>query len=103
MQKDLKKYKDKDDFAEQLKRELFYYFGSKYEWEVIITTWTTHITMTELDRLNIEKEERIKKYGREPYSMNVNPTVAKKIDVRSQVLINFDMFLDYVWSNKKNL
>lgn len=103
VKKAAKEYKTKEEFAEQLKRELFYYFGSKCEWEVIITSWTTRITIDELDRLNKERERTIKEYGREPYSLYVSPETAEKIDVRDQVMNNFDIFLDYVWSNKKML
>ena len=97
------KYKNKEEFAEQLKRELFYYFGSKCEWEIIITSWTTHITMNELDRLNTEREKTIKENGREPYSLYVNPEIGEKIDVRDQVINNWDVFVDYVWNNRKEL
>lgn len=98
-----KKYKTKEEFAEQLKRELFYYFGSKYEWEMVVTSYTARITMKELDRLNAEREKTLKEYGRDPYSLCVNPEVGKKIDVRDQVINNFDIFLDYVWKNRKML
>ena len=96
----LKKYKDKDEFAEHLRRSLFYYYGSKSEWEIVITSWVPHITTSELDRLNAEREETLKKYGREPYSLYVNPDVAIKIDVYNQVMNNWEIFLDYVWNSK---
>lgn len=100
-QKNLKKIKDKDKFAEELRRDLFYYFGSKCEWEVVITSWVPHITTSELDRLNAEREKALKEYNREPYSLYVNPNVAEKIDVYNQVMNNWDIFLDYVWNSKK--
>lgn len=71
----IKKYNNKDDFFEQLKTELLYYFWSKAEWEVVIASWVGG------DR---EKD-------------------AKKIDVYSQVMANFEIFADYVWSNKEDL
>lgn len=102
VKKDLKKCETKEDFAEKLRINLFYFFCSKCEWEVVITSWPPHITMSELDRLNAEREENIKKYNREPYCLYINPDVGEKIDVYSQVMMNWHIFLDYVWSYKED-
>jgi DNA-directed RNA polymerase specialized sigma subunit len=100
VEKYLKKYKDKEEFAEHLKRSLMYHFWSKCEWEVVITDWVPHITMKELDRLNAEREKTSREYGRDPYTLYVNPEVAEKIDVYEQVMNNWEIFLDYVWNSK---
>ena len=99
--KDLKKYTIKEEFAEKLRGNLFYYYGSKCEWEVVITPWVPHITMSELNRLNEEREKTLKEYNREPYSLYVNPDVGEKVCVYSQVMLNWHLFVDYVWSHKK--
>lgn len=70
----IKKYKEKESFTEQLKRELQYYFWSKAEWEIIITPWCG----------------------------NKNPDEIK-IDVHDQVMLNWEIFVDYVWANKDEL
>ena len=70
----IKKYKDKDTFIEKLKSELMYYFWSKCEWEIIISPWVGR---------------------KEPCD--------SKIDVYDQVMINWDIFADYVWENKNKL
>lgn len=100
VEKHFKKYKDKEEFAEHLKHSLMYYYWSKCEWEVVITEWVPHITTEELNRLNAEREKTLKEYGREPYSLYINPDVAAKIDVYDQVVNNWDVFLDYVWNSK---
>ena len=74
VQKLLKKYKDKNEFAENLKRELMYYFWCKSEYEVIISPWCG---------------------GRNTKDI--------KVDIYTQVMNNWDIFLDYVWSSKKRL
>lgn len=102
VKKNLKKCETKDKFAEELRRSLFYYFGSKCEWEVVITSWVPHITISELDRLNAEREETLKKYNRNPYSLYVNPEVGEKVDVYEQVRLNWNVFVDYVWSHKRS-
>lgn len=100
VKKDLKKCETKEEFAEKLRRNLFYYYGSKCEWEVVVTSWVPHITADELNRLNAEREKTLKEYKREPYCLYVKPDVAKKIDVKGQIMLNFDLFLDYVWLHK---
>lgn len=102
VKKNLKKCETKEEFAEELRKDLAYYFWSKAEWEVVITPWVPHITMSELDRLNKEREDSFKNYNREPYRLYVNPDVGKKIDVYEQVRLNWDLFVDYVWSHKKS-
>ena len=71
----VKKYRKKDEFIEQLKRELMYFFWSKSEYEIIIIPWVGG------DR---EKE-------------------AEKIDIYEQVMMNYDIFSEYVWKNRKEL
>ena len=71
----LKKIKNKDDFALKLKSELMYYFWSKAEWEIIISPWPNKVK---------DKDEL-------------------KIDVFDQVMLNWEAFVDYCWSNKKKI
>lgn len=101
IKKDLEKCTTKEEFSEKLQGHLFYYYGSKCEWEVVITSWVPHITISELNRLNEEREKTLKEYNREPYSLYVNPDVGEKVCVYSQVMLNWHLFVDYVWSHKK--
>lgn len=59
---------DKDSFEKELNNALLYYYWSKSEWEIIITPWIG------------DEKERV------------------KIDVYDQVMMNWDKFVDYVWS-----
>lgn len=88
-----KKYKDKTEFAENLRKELLYYFWCKYEYEVIITTFPVYIDEKELERINNNSDSF--------YKMDIVPKVGIKEDIYSQVMNNFDIFADYVWNNKK--
>lgn len=68
--KDLKKkYKDKEDFAEQLRKELMYHYWSRCEWEIVVSAWCGGD-------------------GKE----------ARKIDVYSQIMMNWQPFVDYCWN-----
>lgn len=37
------------------------------------------------------------------YRTCIHPETARKIDVREQVILNFDVFIDFVWSKKKRI
>lgn len=100
VQKSLKKFKDKDEFAEHLRRDLMYYFWSKYEYEVIITSFPSYIEMKELDRLNEERASHKERYDREPIYLDANLKTEIKVDIYAQVMNNWDIFLDYVWNSK---
>lgn len=63
---------EKKEFTERLRRILSYYFWCKAEHEIIIAPWVGG------DR---EKE-------------------AEKIDIYSQVMNNFDVFVDYCWEER---
>ena len=103
VRKSLEKNNDKDEFAKQLKSYLFYYFCSKYEYEVIVTSFPIYITVDELDRLNCERQMYKDKYDTDYCARtSINPDVGIKIDVYIQVMNNWNVFLDYVWNSKNN-
>lgn len=83
------------EFSEKLNRIAQYYFWSKAECEVVITSWVPHIDNKELDRLNAEREER---RGRLYY---VNLDVGEKVDIYDQLHLNWERFVSYVYSFKK--
>lgn len=66
--------KVKEKFADKLKGSLFYYFCCKSEWELLVQPWCG--------------------------GGKCRPV---KIDVYNQVMFNWDIFLDYVWENRKLL
>lgn len=102
VKKNLKKRKTKEEFAEKLKSNLMYYFWSKCEYEVVISSFPVHIKKEEFNRLIEEFKADTEKYGHEPYGMWVHPDVGEKIDIAGQVMLNFEVFVDYVWSHKKS-
>ena len=63
---------EKEEFAERLKRILSYYFWCKAEHEIIIAPWVG----------GDKKKE------------------AEKIDIYSQVMNNFDVFINYCWEER---
>ena len=71
---DLKECNNKDEFAKRLKSNLHYYFWSKCEWEILIKGWLSNWLSNESGEL--------------------------KADVYDQVMLNWDIFPNYVWSFK---
>ena len=71
-----RKYRDRerDQFEEEMRRYLMYYYWSKCEWEVIISHWPPRQDARDV-----------------------------KIDVYDQVMLNWDVFREYVWKNRAEL
>lgn len=70
-----KKYEDdKDKFLEEIKSSLMYCFWSKCEYEVILTGWPKRTDFNE-----------------------------EKIDAYDQVMLNWPIFSEYIWENKKEI
>lgn len=90
----------KEEFSERLRREVMYNFWSKSEHEVVVCSWSTYISEDEFKRIRREYEEWIEKYNHPPRCIQVSPVVSKKIDVYDQIRLNWDTFVDYVWSHK---
>ena len=74
LKKEIKIYKNIEEFSDRLRRIVMYYFWSKCEYEIILTCWPSW------DKF---KEE--------------------KIDVYSQLDLNWDKFVNYIWDNKKEI
>ena len=83
----------KEVFADKVRSELSYYFWSKSEYEVIVTSWPAYIDREELRRLRDTYEEI--KNQPTPYKTNINPEVGEKIDIYAQVVMNWNQFIDY--------
>lgn len=65
---------EKEEFLKALKRSLMYYYWSKCEWEIILSAWIN--------------SDRVKEV---------------KIDVYDQIMLNWDIFAEYVWANRREL
>ena len=91
------KSKYKEIFKQELNKALKYNFWGRCEYEIILTSWPPAITKEESKRVFDEFQKR--DHVRE----TVNLSVDTKIDIYSQVHINFDLFADYVWNNLDNI
>lgn len=75
VQNAIKKFKnDKEAFEKEVKSSLMYYYWSKCEWEIILSSWP--------ERKDFKEE---------------------KIDVYDQVMLHWDVFINYLWDNQKEI
>lgn len=71
VRKQLKKCKCREEFAQELKKSVMYYFWGKCEWEILVSPW-----------------------------VGGNSTETIKIDPYWQVMNNWEIFVDYIWNTK---
>ena len=84
------KFRD-EVLAEQLKSDLMYYFWSKSECEIILTSWPPDLTSAQVEELRNSKEAT-------KYCKSVNLETAEKIDIYDQIVNNWEPFILYIWT-----
>lgn len=83
-----------EEWKESFQKKLMYQFWSRAEYEIIVTSWPSSISAEELDRMNQE----IKNHYKTSKLININLSVAEKIDIYSQIMANWEPFTYYVWN-----
>ena len=71
IEKLLKNCKGKNEFKGLLEKELIYYFLCRFEYEIVISSF--------------------------PYKENNEI----KVDIYSQIMNNYNLFVDYIWNKKR--
>ena len=113
VKKAAKKFKTKEEFAEQLKRELRYYFWSKAEWELVIEITEDNriflnpwVGCREPDKVRIDVTDDTsfdwKCFAEKHTERQIYGNKAK-IDVFDQVEFLWDEFVEFVWENRREL
>lgn len=113
IKKHIKKYKTKDEFLEQVQRELRYYFWSKSEYELIIEiTKNNRVCLIpwcgcknpEEAKIDVTNETDFdwRAFAIEHIEKQIYDNKAK-IDVFEQVMFKWDLFSEYVWNHRKEL
>lgn len=74
VQRNLKQLSNKTEFEKALKSDLQYYFWSKAEYEVVISPWCGGKNTSDI-----------------------------KVDIYTQVMNNWDVFVDYVWNSRADI
>lgn len=98
-----KNYKeDFNSFAKEVHSALMHEYWARSEYEVVVSSWPTGIDEKEVARLADEIENEKKRFP-DAAHQRVYPNLEKavKIDVYDQVLMNWEQFINYLWTNKK--
>ena len=101
VEKILKQDTTKEEFSELLRRQVQYYYWAKAEWECVITDLNPHIGQRDLERILNECYLKKTNADRLCRYTHVNLSDAEKIDVYDQLRLNWEEFVEYVWSFKK--
>lgn len=91
---------DFEMFANEVRSALSHEYWSRSEYETIVTSWPPYVDSGEVARLNSVKKEFKSKYGNF-IRTDVRLETAFKIDVYTQIMLNWDRFIEYVWNNKE--
>lgn len=98
--KELKRqFPNRFSWEEAFRLKLQYYFWSKSEHEIVLTSWPPYIEVEEIDNLQKEVKEHEEKWGYKQYRVIPNLVTAEKVDIYSQIMLNRKVFFDYVWGN----
>lgn len=89
----------KEEFAEKLRTKLMSQYWCRSEYEIVLTSWPPYIETAEIDELKYEAMEHKHRWGNEPYRVIPPLIVSEKIDIFSQLELNWAQFIDYVWAN----
>lgn len=106
----LNSYREKDEFLENLRIELFYHFSSKKNWSLLlyekkghifIEPWTANLyNPLRLDVTN-DKTFNWKNFYDEIIFQYKTGNKFVKIDIYDQVMYRFNEFANYIWDTKE--
>lgn len=93
---------DFDKFAKAVLSNIMYYYWSKCEYEIIVSSWPSSLNEAELKALMSELEKQKAEYpDRRNYYVYPPLEGAEKVDVATQIIMNWEPFISYVWENRK--
>ena len=95
--------KTKEEFSKSLKKEIMYYYWAKAEWEVIITSWPPHLSVNAFNEMQEDVKNYEEQYGHAPYTIPLKLNIGVKVDVYDQIMLNYDVFVDYIWNFKESV
>ena len=98
-----KKYsQSKVVFTDKIIIALRYHYWCKCEHEIIVTSFPTYVSEEGLKQMEVDRDKYTQAYGHckfvQPYL-----DIERKVDIYTQVMINIDHFIDYLWSHKEEI
>ena len=103
--REAKKYsKHMEEFEDGcLRKVCAYYFWSKSEYEIVLTSWPPYMDVEVIDKLKQEVDEHDSKLSWKQQRINVPLEVSMKIDIYEQLLLNWNAFKNYVFEHEKEI
>lgn len=92
-------FPNRKEWENRFRTKLMSQYWCRSEYEVIVASWPPSIEIAELERLNSEVRRYEENYEHKPYRVTPHIEKAEKIDIYSQLEMNWDIFIDYVWRN----
>ena len=88
----------KEEFEEELRKICKYHFWGRNEYEMLMSSCLPCVQKDEMNKMIDEWEQYHRKNGHFPYNINVKIKGAIKIDIYRQIQLNWDSFVEYVFS-----
>ena len=88
-------------FADHIRRWLSHEYWARSQYEVLIIGSSMPPTINREDLKRYEEEMNKPGYDDKPYGYTyIDDSHMYKLDVYTQVMLNWDRFIDYIWKNK---
>ena len=94
----MNKKMQKVEFEEELRKICKYHFRGRSEYETLISSCLTYIQKDKMNKMIDEWEQYHRKNGEFPRNINVEIECAIKINIYNQIELNWDSFVEYVFS-----
>ncbi len=88
----------KIEFEKELRQICKYYFWGRTEYEMLISSCLPCVPKDKMNKMIDEWEQYHRKNGHFPYNINVEIECAIKINIYNQIELNWDSFVEYVFS-----
>lgn len=90
----------REEWEQDFRLRLMAQYWSRCEYELLLMEWPACVPISAIDEMRQEIEDYEKKYGHKLYRVTVPlPKSTEKIDIYNQLMLNKEIFFDYVWKN----
>lgn len=95
---------DFNSFVKEVQKSIMYQYWARTEYEVILTSWPTFMSIENFEKTKAEYEAEKKRHEENgwkgPYHIQPYLDAEEKIDVYEQIMINWIPFINYLWNNR---
>ena len=94
------KTNSREEWEETFRLRLMAQYWSRCEYELLLVEWPACVPISAIDEMAKEVKTYKREYGHLPYRVDAQlPESTKKIDIYDQLMLNKEIFFDYVWRN----